>query len=81
MITISVSEFRSNMPAFLEKIKQGMKLALTSHGKVVAEINPPSNRQMEARKRLEKIAKDSWVGDVVSPLYEDWKVLRDDYRP
>jgi antitoxin (DNA-binding transcriptional repressor) of toxin-antitoxin stability system len=81
MLTISVSEFRANMPAFIEKVKQGMKLALTSHGKVVAEINPPSDRQMAARKRLDEIAKASWVGDVVSPLNEDWKVLRDDYRP
>jgi antitoxin (DNA-binding transcriptional repressor) of toxin-antitoxin stability system len=88
MITISVSEFRSNMPAFLEKVKQGVKLVLTSHGKTVAEITPPTlkrgqitEEQAAARKRLAEIAKNSWVGDVESPDDVEWKVMRDDYRP
>ncbi len=72
MITVPTSEFRANMPAFLEKVKKGAKVSLTSHGKVVAMINPPSESD-ELRHRLERLRKGAWVGDILNPLGPKWE--------
>lgn len=81
MISIPVSEFRANMPAFIKKLQRGEKIVLTSHGRVVAHVTPPTEEQEEARNRLRKIMKTAWIGDVVSPINADWKVQRDDFDP
>jgi len=81
MTTIAISEFRARIQYFLRKAKQGERIIVTSHGENVAEIGPVKMTQAEARKRMRELKKKIWVGDVVSPLGEDWKVLRDDYRP
>ena len=73
MITVPISEFRSRMPEFIKKIEHGIKIALTSHGKVVAEITSPSDQKEEMRKRLEYLRKHVRLGDVVSPTGEKWK--------
>jgi prevent-host-death family protein len=81
MLTIAVSQLRTRLQYYLKKAEKGEQILITSHGKKVAALNPVPDKQTEARRKMAEIAKHSWVGDVVSPLGEDWKVLRDDYRP
>ena len=73
MLTVPISEFRSRIPFFLKKIEKGIKIALTSHGKVIAEITPPSEEKSDLQQRLEYARAHSWVGDVVSPTGEKWE--------
>ena len=81
MLSIPISEFRSKMPALIKKLKRGEKIALTSHGKVIAHVTPPSGEQEAARERLRRIMKAAWIGDITSPTNADWKVMRDDFNP
>ncbi|MEP7234475.1 MAG: type II toxin-antitoxin system prevent-host-death family antitoxin [Ignavibacteriota bacterium] len=70
MITVPISEFRSKIPFFIKKIEHGVKVALTSHGKVVAELTPPTGLNNDMQKRLEYLRSHSKVGDVLSPSGE-----------
>jgi prevent-host-death family protein len=55
MADINVTELRQNLPAYLAKVRQGARVRVTSRGKVIAEIVPPSvdeATQAAARARL-----------------------------
>jgi len=47
-----------------------------SRGHEVARLVPPEKKMVKSRKMLEKLRKTAYVGDVVSPHSEDWKVLK-----
>lgn len=77
MLQINVTEFRNHLPAYLDKVKNGEEVALTSRGKVVARLLPETDESLKAREWLAGIRATSLVGDVTSPLDESWEVLRD----
>ncbi len=55
MKEVKVSELRQNLPQYLAQVGRGERLRVTSRGKAVAEIAPPSVSGQEiraARKRL-----------------------------
>jgi prevent-host-death family protein len=39
--SVSVREFRANLPGLLRKVRQGESIVVTSHGQVVARVVPP----------------------------------------
>jgi antitoxin (DNA-binding transcriptional repressor) of toxin-antitoxin stability system len=43
MPQVPVTELRQNLPAWLGRVRKGERLAITSRGKVIAELSPPSN--------------------------------------
>lgn len=77
MIKVNVTELRNHLPAYLGRVKTGEEVAVTSRGKVIARLVPEADECSAARLRLEAARKDSWVGDVVSPLGEVWEAERD----
>ena len=77
MIQVNVTEFRNHLPTYLDKVKTGEEVALTSRGKVVARLIPELDECERARKRLDEISKTSWVGDVSSPVDVVWEASRD----
>ena len=77
MIKVNVTELRNHLPAYLGRVKAGEEVAVTSRGKVIARFVPEADESSAARLRLEAARKDSWVGDVVSPLGEVWEAERD----
>ena len=77
MIRVTVTELRNHLPAYIGKVKTGEKVAVTSHGKVVAMLVADKDECSAARSRLAAIRKASWIGDVVSSTGETWKVERD----
>jgi prevent-host-death family protein len=77
MIQVNVTEFRNHLPTYLDKVKTGEEVALTSRGKVVARLIPELDECERARKRLDEIRKTSWVGDVSSPVDVVWEAARD----
>ncbi len=55
MSDINVTELRQNLPAYLDKVRRGQRIKVTSRGRVIAEIVPaaPSLDEAEAaRARL-----------------------------
>lgn len=78
MLEVSVTVFRSHIPDYLTKVRRGETIALTSRGKVVAHLKPPADESMQARQRLRELAATCRIGDVESPLAEEWEVERAD---
>lgn len=76
MESINISEFRANLLSYLNKAKEGKELNITSHGEVLATIVPPINRSKQARTKLEELAKTAAIGDVISPIDNEWNVMR-----
>jgi prevent-host-death family protein len=55
MDDVKVTELRQNLPEYLAKVRRGERVRVTSRGKVIAEISPPSASRKEveaARARL-----------------------------
>ncbi len=76
MEKVAVSEFRANLVAFLKRVEKGEIIALTSRGHEVAKIVPPDNKIKEAKKALKKLQQTAVIGDIISPIDEEWEVLK-----
>ena len=48
MDDVNVTELRRNLPAYLDKLRRGQRLKVTSRGCVIAEIVPPAADKGEA---------------------------------
>lgn len=48
MKDVKVSTLRQNLPAYLERVRKGERLRVTSRGKAIAEIAPPPASRDEA---------------------------------
>ena len=73
MIRVNVTELRNHLPTYLGKIKIGEEIAITVRGRLSPGWLPEADESKMARRRLEAIRKESWVGDVVSPTGESWE--------
>ncbi|WP_019867168.1 type II toxin-antitoxin system Phd/YefM family antitoxin [Methylovulum miyakonense] len=71
---INITELRQHLPDYLKQVQQGEEIAITSHGKTIARIVP--DRQDDERdaalKRLAALRGKMLVGDILSPLDEEW---------
>lgn len=75
MEKVAVSEFRANLVAFLKRVEKGEIITLTSRGHEVAKIVPPDDKAKEAKKALKKLQQTAVIGDIISPIDEEWEVL------
>ena len=73
METISVSELRANLMNVIDEVKNGKTILITSHGKPVAQIIQSSDRRKEAIAKLKALRKTAKIGDMVSPVGEQWE--------
>lgn len=48
MKNVNITELRQNLPAYLEKVRNGKRIRVTSRGKVIAELSPPAATRDEA---------------------------------
>ena len=76
MEKVAVSEFRANLVGFLKRVENGEVIALTSRGHEVAKIVPPDDKIKKAKKALKELQDSAIIGDIVSPIDEEWKVLK-----
>ena len=49
MKDVKVTELRQKLPEYLAQVRRGERLRVTSRGKVIAEIAPPSPAKDEAQ--------------------------------
>ncbi|MFH1159296.1 MAG: type II toxin-antitoxin system prevent-host-death family antitoxin [Pseudomonadota bacterium] len=73
MIEVSVTTFRNHIPDYLGRVRKGENIALTSRGKVIARLLPPGDERLKARQQLAELRTTCRIGDVVSPLDEEWE--------
>jgi prevent-host-death family protein len=76
MESIGVSKLRENIVLFLNKVQQGESIAITSRGTEIAMLIPIKNKKEVSRNALKELRKTAIVGDVESPIEEEWKALK-----
>jgi prevent-host-death family protein len=75
MKTVNISEFRANLLKYLEIANTGQEVSITSNGKLLATVTPPVNQQQTARGKLAAIGATAHIGDIVSPVGEEWDAM------
>ena len=73
MLTVNISELRSNLLKYLEKASSGEQITVTTNGKVLATITPPKNKKKLAKKQLAELAATARLHDVTAPLADQWE--------
>ena len=77
MEEVKVTELRQNLPEYLAKVKRGQRVRVTSRGRAIAEIVPPSASKKEveaarARLRGSVLRYDKPLEPVIDP--REWDV-------
>ncbi|RME70363.1 MAG: type II toxin-antitoxin system prevent-host-death family antitoxin [Chloroflexi bacterium] len=73
MLSVGVSELRAHLTHFLQKAKEGEVIVVTSRGVEIARLVPPHFAMAAAREKLEQLRQTAVVGDVLSPIGDDWE--------
>jgi prevent-host-death family protein len=76
METIGVNTLRKNLTGLLRKVENGESIVITPGGREIALLMPPGNKTEKARRALKELRKTAYVGDVISPVSEDWELLK-----
>lgn len=72
MQSIAVSDLRANLMKVLKSIENGLSLMITSRGKEVAKLVPPSYPQKDAEYKLAELSKTAQIRDIITPFKEEW---------
>jgi len=67
-MTVGIRELKNNLSEYVRKAQRGKRIAVTSHGRVVAELVPP--RRQQAKKPLSQWQRLVAKG-AVHPAVED----------
>ena len=73
MKSVAISELRANLLLWLEEVKKGKSILVTSHGKPIARLGPPEDEREAAKARLKALRKTARIGDILSPLGDKWE--------
>lgn len=68
-----VRELKDNLSRYIRRIEAGERIAVTAHGRVVAELVPPGLGSKPGRRRYDELV----VTGVVQPAIEDGDPLED----
>ena len=76
METVGVNTLKKNLSVFLKKVKKGESITITSRGQEIALLVPPVGKMEKARQALDELRKTAFVGDVLTPVTDDWELLK-----
>ncbi len=68
MARVSVTHLRQNLPSWLKRVQAGQAIQVTSHGRVIARIEPEQDPAEEARRWLDGLAGSVTLGDVITSI-------------
>ncbi len=68
MQQVNVTELRNHLPQYLQQVKKGLELQITSHGRSIARLVPERNDVEEAKDRLLKLKGTMILGDITEPV-------------
>jgi prevent-host-death family protein len=54
MTAVGIRELKNNLSEYVRAVERGKAIAVTSHGRVVAELVPPRGRARKAGKQTKK---------------------------
>ncbi len=72
MLQVNVTELRNRLPYYLELVRKGVELQITSHGRRIARLVPEEDEVEAARRRLDHLRGTMIIGDVVNIPSEAW---------
>ena len=75
MLTVNISDLRANLLKYLEKASHGEQITVTTNGRVLATIAPPTDRKALAKRQLSDLAATAKIHDVTSPIDSQWDAL------
>ena len=75
MRSVNISEFRANLLKYLKLANSGEEVSVTSNGRLLATITAPAGKKEAAREKLQSLATDAVIGDILSPTGEGWEAL------
>jgi prevent-host-death family protein len=58
MATVNVTDLRQNLPAYLERARQGERIRVTLRGAVIAEITGPKSDRGRSRTDPQALAEN-----------------------
>jgi prevent-host-death family protein len=76
MKKIAVSTLRENLSVYLKKVQNGQTITITTRGREMAILVPVKNKRKQSTKILQDLGKSAVIGDIVSPIEEDWEVMK-----
>ncbi len=76
MEKIGVSTLRENLSIFLKKVQKGQVIAITSRGHEMARLVPVEDKREKSRELLRKLGKNATIGDILSPIDEEWEAMK-----
>ena len=75
MEKIGISTFRDNLSIYLKKVQQGQIFTITSRGNEMARLVPVEDKRNKSREILRKLSKTATIGDILSPIDEEWEAM------
>jgi prevent-host-death family protein len=75
MISAGIRELKNNLSHYVRQIEAGKRIAVTAHGRVVAELVPPSRVASTARRsRYEELVTAGVIEPAAEPsaMPPDW---------
>ncbi len=72
MQSIAISDLRANLMKVIKSIEGGLSLIITSRGKEVAKLVPPTYPKKEAEYKLVELSKTAQINDIITPFGEKW---------
>jgi prevent-host-death family protein len=75
MEKIGISTLRENLSIFLKKVQKGQVFTITSRGHEMARLVPVEDKRGKSREILRELGKNAIIGDILSPIDEEWKAM------
>ena len=75
MEKVAISTLRENLSIFLKKVQEGQVFTITSRGHEMARLVPVEDKREKSRKILRELGKNATIGDILTPIDEDWEVM------
>jgi prevent-host-death family protein len=73
MQQVNVTELRNNLPRYLQQVRKGAEIQVTSHGKSIARLVPDVDDVDAARQRLINLRGTMITGNITAPVVgEEW---------
>ena len=78
MAATGIRELKNNLSRYIRRVEAGERIAVTVHGRVVAELVPPEESRRPRRSRWDELIA---TGTLRPPLeagdpFEDWPNIR-----
>jgi len=76
MEKVGISTLRENLSIFLKKVQKGQVITITSRGQEMARLIPVEDNREKSREILRELGKNASIGDILSPIYEEWEAMK-----